>query len=104
MGIGFGNQAIIADNQHTGISRVADQSASALLKGNNRLRDLDTTKRVAAFFTAFLQPGLQQRIIRRGKRQLVDHNAHQIITAYVYAFPERTGTKQYRRWVRQIST
>ena len=93
--VGLGLEARIADDDDAEIVEVADQAADALLQGQHGLRQLILEEWVAAAPANALEARLEQRIIGRGKRQLVDGDDGERIALHVDALPKAAGGQQH---------
>ena len=77
-------------------SLVADQPADALLERDRRLRHLLVEERIAALRADRVEPRLEQRIVGRRERQLVDDDDAERVALDVDAFPETARAEQHR--------
>src|SRR5439155_4259651 len=73
---------------HAAIALAADEPPGALLQRVRGLGDEILGERIAAVRLEPLDARLDERIVRRRERQLVDHDALQRLARNVDAFPE----------------
>src|ERR1017187_1996440 len=94
--VGFGPEPRIAEYDHPEIIEITNQAPYPLFQGQHRLRQLILEKWIAAAAPNSLEARFEQRIIRRGKRQLIDGDDRQGLTLDVHAFPKAAGGEQHR--------
>ena len=88
--------ARVADHQQATVGLAADQASGALLQRDRRLGH-EVARRTALPPSASmpLDARLDQRVVRRRKRQLVDQHALQRVAGHVDAFPEALRADQH---------
>src|SRR5712691_5053111 len=88
LSIPLGGEPWIAEHDDSEIVEIADQAAYALFQGQHGLRQLILGKGISSAPADALEPRLEQRIVGRGERQLIDGHDRKRLTFHVDAFPK----------------
>src|SRR5208337_1756582 len=87
--------SVIQQAEQPAVVERADQPAKALLQRDDRARHLVFEEGIAAVFVNRLDARGHYRIVRHGKRQLVDDDATQLLALHVNPLPEGRRREQH---------